>query len=46
MRITAGRLLAAFAFGFPAMAQTESQPPKSTEPVEKLWKIEATGISG
>jgi hypothetical protein len=46
MRITAGVLLAAFVFALPGSAQTETQPAKATGPVEKLWKIEAAGISG
>lgn len=46
MRITAGKLLAALAFALPAMAQTESQPIKATAAVDKLWKIETSGISG
>jgi hypothetical protein len=46
MRITAGVVLAAIAFALPSSAQTESQPPKATGAVEKLWKIEAAGISG
>jgi hypothetical protein len=46
MRITAGVLIAAFAFALPASAQTEAQPAKATGAVEKLWKIEASGISG
>lgn len=46
MRIKASVLLAAFAFAATAMAQTEAQPAKATEPTEKLWKIEASGISG
>lgn len=32
--------------GLAANAQTESPPRKETGPVEKLWKIEASGISG
>jgi hypothetical protein len=39
-------LLAAFAFALPALAQTQAQPAKPTEPSDKLWKIEAAGISG
>ena len=46
MRITAGVLLAAFVFALPAMAQTESQPVKASGAVDKLWKIETSGISG
>lgn len=46
MRIKASVLLAAFVFAATAMAQTEAQPAKATEPTEKLWKIEASGISG
>lgn len=46
MRIKASVLLAVFAFAATAMAQTEAQPAKATEPTEKLWKIEASGISG
>jgi hypothetical protein len=46
MRIQASALLAAFAFALPAVAQTEAQPAKATEPTEKLWKIETTGITG
>jgi hypothetical protein len=44
MRIQAGLLLAAFAVALPA--QTQAQPAKASEPTEKLWKIEAAGISG
>jgi hypothetical protein len=46
MRITAGVLLAAFAFALPAAAQTESQPVKATGNCDKLWKIETAGIGG
>ena len=46
MRIQAGALLAAFAFAVTATAQTESRPAPASEPTEKLWKIEATGIGG
>jgi hypothetical protein len=46
MRITAGVLLAAFAFALPLSAQTESQPAKDATPTEKLWKIETSGING
>jgi hypothetical protein len=45
MRITASTALLAFVFALPAMAQTEGQD-RPAENVEKLWKIEATGISG
>ena len=44
MRIQAALLLAAFAFSVPA--QTEAQPAKKDGATEKLWKIEANGISG
>ncbi len=44
MRIKAAVLLAAFAFSLPA--QTEAQPAKQNPATEKLWKIEASGISG
>ncbi|MFY9344957.1 MAG: hypothetical protein WAT39_20860 [Planctomycetota bacterium] len=46
MRFQAGALLAAFAFALPAVAQTQAQPAKADGAVEKLWKIEASGISG
>ena len=46
MRNQASALLAAFVFALPAVAQTRAQPAKATEPTEKLWKIETTGISG
>src|SRR5688572_3911595 len=47
MRIKSGVLLAALAFALPAAAQkTEGQQGKTAGEVEKLWKIEATGIAG
>lgn len=46
MRIKNGALLAALAFALPAVAQTEGQESKEKKNVEKLWKIEATGLSG
>lgn len=46
MRITAGAMLAALAFAVPALAQTEVQKAAPKGDVEKLWRIEATGISG
>ena len=47
MRIKASALLATLAFALPALAQTEAQPaPKVDGKVEKLWKIETTGING
>jgi len=45
MRIKNGALLAALAFALPVVAQTEGQEAKDKN-VEKLWKIEAAGISG
>ena len=45
MRSKFGMLLAALAFALPAVAQTEGQEQKEKN-VEKLWKIEASGISG
>ncbi len=46
MRIKNGALLAALAFALPAVAQTEGQETKAQKATEKLWKIEAAGISG
>ena len=47
MRIKANALLATLAFALPAMAQTVAEPAaKADGKVEKLWKIEASGISG
>ncbi len=46
MRIQASVLLTALAFAVPALAQTEAQPKPATTAVEKLWKIEASGIGG
>ena len=46
MRTTASVLLATLAFALPAAAQTEGQESKTTGNVEKLWKIEASGIGG
>lgn len=46
MRIKAGVLLAALAFALPAVAQTTGQEAKTEGKVEKLWKIEVSGISG
>lgn len=44
MRTQSSVLLAALAFAFPVSAQTEGQEGKPD--VEKLWKIEASGIGG
>jgi hypothetical protein len=44
--MTASVVLAAFAFGAMAKAQTEGQDAKPKADVEKLWRIEASGISG
>ena len=46
MRMTAGIVLATFALGATALAQTEGQDAKPKTDVEKLWRIEASGISG
>lgn len=47
MRIKSGVLLAALAFALPATAQqTEATESKQASNVEKLWKIEVSGISG
>ena len=47
MRIKSGVLLAALAFALPATAQqTEGQEGKQAGNVEKLWKIEVSGIGG
>jgi hypothetical protein len=45
MRIKASALLAV-AFALPAVAQTAAQPRAEEAKVEKLWKIETSGISG
>jgi hypothetical protein len=45
MRTQSSVLLAALAFAFPVSAQTEGQEGKPAD-VEKLWKIEASGIGG
>lgn len=45
MRIQSSMLLAALAFALPAAAQTEAQESKPAN-LEKLWKIQASGISG
>jgi len=39
-------LLAALAFALPALAQTKAEPRTPEGTTEKLWKIEASGISG
>jgi hypothetical protein len=44
--MTASIMLATFAFGATALAQTEGQEAKPKADVEKLWRIEASGISG
>lgn len=46
MRITAGAMLAALAFALPAVAQTQGTDTAPKKDVEKLWRIEATGIGG
>ena len=46
MRRNAGMLLAALAFALPALAQTKAEPRTPEGTTEKLWKIEASGISG
>lgn len=46
MRIQTGVLLASLAFAFAAPAQTEGTEGKTTGEVDKLWKIEASGIGG
>jgi hypothetical protein len=47
MRIKSGVLLAALALAIPAAAQeTEGQQGAPAGNVEKLWKIEASGIGG
>lgn len=46
MRLTASAMLAVFALAIPAMAQTKGQDVKPKANSEKLWRIEASGISG
>jgi hypothetical protein len=46
MRTTVAAMLAACVFAYPVLAQTEGQPAKQDQAVEKLWKIETTGIGG
>lgn len=46
MRTQAGVLLAAFALTLPALAQTQASPAPKSAAVEKLWKIETSGIGG
>ncbi len=46
MRTKTSALLSVFAFGLPLLAQTEGQVPKPKADVEKLWRIEATGLGG
>lgn len=46
MRLTASAMLAVFALAVPAMAQTKGQVVKPKGNTEKLWRIEASGISG
>ena len=46
MRVMASTMLAAFALAVPAMAQTKGQEVKPQADVEKLWRIEASGLSG
>ena len=46
MRLTASAMLAVFALAIPAMAQTKGQDVKQKANSEKLWRIEASGISG
>ena len=46
MRTKTAMLLSALAFALPTLAQTEGQEQKPKKEVEKLWRIEASGISG
>jgi hypothetical protein len=46
MRTQARQLLAALTFAASALAQTQAEPVKAQVASEKLWKIEASGISG
>ena len=46
MRLTASVMLAAFALAIPATSQTKADAAKSKVKTEKLWRIEASGISG
>lgn len=47
MRITVAATLAAVVLALPAAAQeTQGTPAKQDAKVEKLWKIETTGIGG
>jgi hypothetical protein len=39
-------MLAVFALAIPAVAQTKGQQVKTKVDTEKLWRIEASGISG
>jgi chaperone required for assembly of F1-ATPase len=47
MRSTVAATLAAFVLAMPIAAQqTQGQPAKQDAKVEKLWKIETSGIGG
>ncbi len=46
MRLTASAMLAVFALAIPAVSQTEAEVVKTKVNTEKLWRIEASGISG
>ena len=46
MKTPACNLLVSLAFALPAVAQTTMAPARPSSDTEKLWKIEATGISG
>ena len=46
MRLTASAMLAAFALAVPADSQTKADSTAQKVKTEKLWRIEASGISG
>ncbi len=46
MRMTTSAVVAAFVFAVPAVAQTEGQAAEPQKDVEKLWRIEVSGIAG
>ena len=46
MRLTASALLAVFALAAPAISQTKADAAATKVKTEKLWRIEASGISG
>ncbi len=46
MRLTASAMLAVLALAIPAVAQTKGQQVKPKVDTDKLWRIEASGISG